>query len=462
MRLSVEEYRHGVLYWSPHSPTAVRVANAPEPEHERVWSAPLMNPHGSVLPFPLLADAAIQLEPLAPASGERPSRVRLERLGEQGVETHVWEDDLSRGPVILPLVPDYGRYHHLIVATPYLTWLEPCAVRVGNAAIRFGLVPEERKVPSEANQRDIAEGRFPERFEWVDAVVHRGQIEILAPGETDEAAMINAVAILGLVTLCLGSEAIGVILGRYSYDVPRAADGEWQHTASPVVEPQVTEAKIRPVEIAQAGEFDLIDRTLPLLFPGHEVADGIARARRIALRSYERGMRAPSFLDKFLAFFMGVEVVVRSCETGDPPRGALAPLLKEDRFLAALEELQPKYEGVDLVALISRLFGQVPITEHFRHFTVRRGLSDIQSQFLRIKNLRDGLVHGRGVFIGPEQSGEAQQLLLRLLRSELMLPGAMRWEAVPHISGMLLVGPLEAPGTPSITAYQVKSFGIGQ
>lgn len=462
MRLSVEEYRHGVLYWSPDSPSAVRVANAPEPGHDRVWSAPLTSPHGSVLPFPLLADAAIELEPLAPASDERPSRVRLERLGEQGVETYVWEDDFSRGAVILPLVPDYGRYHHLLVATPYLTWLEPCAVRVGNAAIRFDLVPEERKVPSEANQRDIAEGRFPERFEWVDAVVPRGQIEILAPGETDEGAMLNAAAIHGLVTLCLGSEATGVILGRYSYDVPGPGDGEWRHTTSSVVEPQVTDPRVQSVEIAQTAEFDLIDRTLPLLFPAQNIANGIARARRIALRSYERGMRAPSFLDKFLDFFMGVEVVVRSCETGDPPRPGLAPLLKEDQFLAALEELQPKYEDVDLVAMISRVFAQVPITEHFRHFTVRRGLSDSQGQFIRTKNLRYGLVHGRGVFIGPEQAGEAQQLLLRLLRCELTPPDAMRWEALPQIGGMMLAGPLEAPGTPSITAYQVKNFRIGQ
>lgn len=459
MRLTLEEYRCGILSWDLNSPAVLRVCNAPEPRRERWWSEPLNDPKGSVLPFPLQPNGEIEVAAEDPTAGDRPLRVRLERLANDEVETVVWEDSLEQPPVVLPLVPDYGHYHRLLVATPHLTWAAPCVVRGANAAIRFLLVAEERDVSVPVYAAGAVEGGLPERFRSERVCVARGQIDVIAPGDSEERAAIDASAVLGLVALCLGDLAAGVILGRYSYDVPRRSEGEWRHRAHVVIEPQAFSSMLRPIELVDLADLDLVDHVLPSLFPNGGITTNLARARCVALRSYERGVRAPSFLDKFLAFFMGIETIVRSCNPGSGPPSPLARLSVEPRFTALLEELQPEYEGIGLIRVFGEMLSRRPIAEYFSSYATARDLADASAQFGTVRRLRDDLVHGRPVSIGPEQAAEAKRLLVRLLKAELGLPQTLRWEAIPVPDAMWLGGPLEQPTTLDIAAFKVAWLG---
>lgn len=422
MKLSSEEYRRGILSWNMDAKAEFRTSTATVAGEPSQWSAPLIDPNGSKVQSLPGRYTALSCHVEDLSALQRPFRVRWEHLDDQGITTKVWDDDLRQEPTRLRHVPNYGRFHRLVIATPYLAWAEDATIRVGDVVIRMvdGTVIGEQIAP--LDQLKIEADKYSITGDFSGTAEAEGRfIEIVAPGASFQEAEVLAYTVLGFLALCLGNHAVGEVIFSEPYE---ASQGKQQGALRIPVTARI------PRE-AEDAELDLIDGILPSLLGG----DRSRRACALALRWYERGIRTTTPLDKLVSYFIGIEAIINAHAAS---HDSLLPeaRAREERFGPVLERLAGDFDRNTLQQVRQRLV-QTTLKERFGFYAIQHGWDNtLVDRFQELARLRNGAFHGDSVDIDEERAGGAKDLLRRLLKTELGLPAEMPWERIPQIGGL--------------------------
>ncbi|MDP2936432.1 MAG: HEPN domain-containing protein [Dehalococcoidia bacterium] len=425
----MEQYRRGILSWDIDANATFKTATSPSRDTQPQWSESLTDPKGSIVLSPPDEYGALLLDSIDdPSALERAFQVRWERVINDLVVTRIWDNGLLAPPAILLApptvllhVPYYGLFHRLVVAMPYLGWPEDVVFAFGNTRIRLveGLIRGEKAAPMD--QVDVTENEVSLTGQFSGSYEAEGRfIDIVASGESAEAAEFAAYSYLGLLAAIMGDQALGPIISSEPYE---ASSGQ-QRGFLPI---GITASFPRQ---ADGKELDIIEQTLPLL-GGNKRMD---RAVHLALRWYEKGGRSELAGDKFLAYFIGIEAILNAhlSEYGPAPD----VVRRSARFDSLLKHLDKKPTKDDASMLRQKLT-EATLTERAKFYIARRGWENAAaSKFKRLARVRSDLVHGSRSDIGFQETYEAKALLLRLLKSELGLPPALEWEKIPQISSV--------------------------
>jgi hypothetical protein len=136
-----------------------RTSTATAPNQSPEWSEPLTDPEGSKVHSPPGRYVKLSCGVDDLSATQRPFLVRWEREFNDAAATAVWDSSLNQPGRKLMHVPNYGKFHRLVVGTPYLAWAEDAVIRVGDVAIRFtqGTVQGEKVEP--LDQVEVEEGK---------------------------------------------------------------------------------------------------------------------------------------------------------------------------------------------------------------------------------------------------------------------------------------------------------------
>jgi len=423
MKLTVEEYRRGLLSWNPDSRAAWYTSTTADPDDPRQWSGPLTDPLGSKVESPDNSFRQLRFELTDPSSPEKPHPVRWERLNDNGiVQTELWVGPTShRSNVFLGHVPNYGTFHRLVVAaTPYLAWDEDAIVRVGDVVVRLvrGKIAAEHAPPVE--QMEIEEGSVSFISGWIGTVELDGRfIEIVAPGASPSAAQFRAFAVLGLLALCMGDHAVGEVVSSEGYE---AKPGELQ---AGLLRMPVSAKLPRTVEEA---DLDIVDQGLGGLLGD----DRMSRACTIALHWYERGIRASTPLDQLISYFVGIEALINAFAKEHGPIPEVES--RKKRYAPALKKLLKGKVDEATYGRLHQALGQASAHDRFAFYVARRGLpGGSVAQFDALVRLRNEAFHGDAVDVDDQHPVDAKKLVVQMLKRELGIGAEVPWETLPQI-----------------------------
>jgi hypothetical protein len=437
LKIKDDEYRRGIISWDIAGPVTVCVR---DPSHEDTsdgWSAPLIDPNGSLSPIPLVPGVEIAVVAGDPSTLEQPFRVRWQALLGEEVVTAVW-DALDSSPILVMEMPGLGTFHRIKIATPYLAWEEEARIWQHGTSLTFEHVEEEGQVMMPVEP--TPPGELPKQLTAVPAMIRQGTIEIVASGPTPPAAATQASALLGFLALIMGNEAIGPVLHRQAYEVTPDETCFVLHAAEPITQEQM----IRPVLGVAVDVIDLIDKYLPFVL-------GVGRpplradALRVALSAYERASRSYSVLERFLAYFIGVEGIATAYADESRLRGVFAALQDDPRLSEFLASLTGEYKVKDLERLRKSL-GRPSNPERFGHYAKAHGIGkNARRSFHCLNGLRNMIAHGSSIQVGLEDVTAAKELLVEVLKSEIGLPSPLPWESLLQIEGLSISGTPTAP-----------------
>jgi len=394
------------------------------------WSDALTNPEGTLLNIDLQQRITFELAGFATLS-RNTFGIAIETVPDAALITRVFQGVPPSGPVVLRHVTGYGTFHRLVVEAGALRWEHDVVIRQAKAMVRFitGTVEMETvtdlHVVAEVDGKPTLEGgqgteRATGRF-----------VEIIAPGGSEHEAQLRAQAILGIVALALGENALGRVRSSERWEAtPTGQQGIALVSGAAFSQP------LTP------ADFGTVDTLLgSLVGAGSE-----GRARAIALRWYERGLRSDEPLDMLLSFHIGVEALVSAFYKVSAPIPAEAAREAEnDSILQALKTLGKKVMG----RVAQRISG-ASIREQFAYYASKQGLgSEAMSRFEKTKSVRDGAVHGEGSDVAVEVAREGEKLLREMLKAELAFGGQLPQERMPSVFQMRLAFQLVSAGSPA-------------
>jgi hypothetical protein len=355
------------------------------------------------------------LQPVVHTAG---LQVRWERLDDNHIETGVWDRDLGMQPAALRHVPNYGHFHRLVIAPSALSWEVDVVYREGDVVVRF--VTGHLQVERGAADPEVttSQGEISLNMRQEQADVDGRFIDIVAPGDSAATAQLQAYAILGLVALCMGDNAVGSVISSEPYHVVSAIEQQGV-TAVHV------EAKIP--RLAKGPEVDRIDQLLPrLLTPSNTT-----RALILALRWFERGLRLAEPEDQLLAYFIAIEALVSTfgSEHGPTPEERARRQLWTPFF----EQLKGKTSKENRTSALERVVSAT-LAESFRLYISHYKLStELQKRFRNLREVRNGLIHGRLKEVTVDHAREAEEILILLLKTETGVTEKLPWESHPRI-----------------------------
>ncbi len=408
MRLTIDEFKRGLVTWSPRPGLHVRVGTKTNSADELVWSAPMDNADGSVVEIetkPLMAVALTGFQQAAKAG----FWVKVERDVDGVVRTAIWNEDLQ-GPVSLKHLPGTGTYHRLVIDAGTFDWNDDSVFRVGGLLVRFinGKIEGEARGTLKPFSKE--DGTFGFQGMQETQTLSGRFVEIVAPGDSADVAEALAYGVLGLLALTLGQNLLGTIL----FSEPWLAVTGKQEGAA------IVPGREFPRKAA-AAEFASLDGLL-----GRVIHNGrIERARLVALRWYERGFRTEDPTDMLLSCYVGIEALVAALAKDEGPiPPELARQHENDAVVASLKGFAKAVR--DRVSF--RLRG-ASMREQFVYYGDRRLLpDDLVDEFVELKGLRDSIVHGDHVVIDINRARRAERLLRAMLKAEFGIAGQLPWE----------------------------------
>jgi len=414
MRLSPDEYQRGLLRWNDDQ-VSYWTSTSEEEGKPPDWRGPLTDPNASRVHSPPHRYAQLRADAADPAALQRALPTRWERLVGNTIGTSVWTP--TGGQQKLTHVVGYGFFHRLVIETPFLFWSADTIVRQGDVVFRVlsGDVTGEEIQP--LDQVVAEEGAISLRGRSSGSSTVQGRfIEIVAPGSSAEDAEQRAFALLGLAALAMGDHAIGNAVFSEPYKV--TTDGQFGHMRIPVT--------ARLPREAEDSELATIDLLLPLV-----LADSrMGRARSVALRWYERGIRSEGELDKIIAFFIGVEALVNAFAAEYGPLPEVSERSK--RYGEVLRVLAQSGDPATSNQLAQKLL-QPTLAERFRFCAAQHSWNeDIFDTFRRLARIRNDALHGDVAEPTWEDEQAARNLLRDLLKAELGLVGEL--PTVPAIT----------------------------
>jgi hypothetical protein len=420
MRLTTDEYDRGLVKWSSDGRVEVRTTATDDPSGPDVWSAPLTDPNGSHALSP--PGRYLRLGCQVAGDGPPPFPIRWDRQYHGKIQTLI-VDSVPHPNTNIALVhfPTYGIYHRLVVEVPpTLTWDADTALRVGDAIVRLvtGVIFGQR-VPG-FDHVDIEDNGISVTSGWAGTIQEEGRfIEIVAPGNDEASAELNATAILGLLALMVGSGAIGPIRFSEPY---AAASGE----------PQKGQYRFpisyRLPTTAAPEALDAIDEILGGLLSD----DRLMQAARLALHWFERGTRFDLPVDQLTAFFIGIETILNTFASVHGPIPGV-----EDRKRALGRSFTRALRGILDAALIDRLRNcgmRASTRERFAFYVERRGLDPAWlNTFEVLAEARNNVFHGQPMQASPEHALDARKLLIEMLKREFDIRLTLPWESGPDV-----------------------------
>lgn len=423
MILTIDEYRQGVLYWNPEGNAVATTATSETQEGPVIWSAPLVDPRGSKVPSPPYNYFRPAFAPIDGSAPFNPYPVRWEHQYRNVTVTKVWEKSLSEPPSIILHVPNYGKFHRLVVGTASLKFPAESIIRAGDVVIRGVEGPIQGETAPAFDQVEIADGVVEVTgAPQTTAEVNLRFVEVVAPGESLESAQERAYSLLGLVALVTGDQAVGDIVFSETYEVSPGR--------------QVCTLQL-PFEAQIPRESELLEsEILENAIPRSELDWAKGKPAALALRWYERGIQATASLDKFLSHFIGIETIASSYSSRNGPIPCITD--REDRLLPILGRLQPEATAADVESIKNHV-GRPSLAERFAFYVERRELdSCLIPEFKQLIQLRNDAVHGNSYKVGESEASRAKRLLITILRTELGMQGEMAWERMPSILSVKL------------------------
>lgn len=411
VKLTAAEYERGIVSWTPDALIEVRVQLPAAEDGSPSWSVALPDPAGSLVPAEFDPGRRIEISGAGnsdalPVVIDKPFEVRWEYQEGGRVKAKILRgpDPKARGGVSssrLNDIPRFGRFFRLAVYTPHLSWTEDTVFWTDNLLVRFTdtiVGHQMRRFHQQAQDGqdflafEHRSGGFTGRF-----------IEIVAPSSEGDPSDL-ALSVLGRIAAMLGFNAIGEI--ALAEEVEHLPSQDGTATIIPFV-PSV------PSTI-DAGAFADLDAGMARI---HAPTSDTEKSLVVALRWYEKGMRASSPADKLLSFFVGIEAVITAHANEYGP----LPVQRErkERRKKLLPILKPHVDG-ETYQWFSNAAVSVSLKDRLRVYVAHRGLGNGRVElFDRLGEARNKLVHGSSSSATSALAAEARLLLEEVIVAEL-------------------------------------------
>lgn len=419
MKLTAAEYERGFVRWDSRDPIELQPGVTDDPGTGHEWGALIKDPAGSKVTAPVRRYVGIRIRPLLGRIRLDGLRIRWERVQDNVIKTGVWLGDPRKKPIRLRHLPDLGTFHRLVVAPRFLGWTEDVVLRHGALIVRFVRGRLEIERTRDFDTVKVEPGQFI--FEGGAAGTEQADghlIDIVAPGANEREAELHARAVLGALALGVGDHVIGDVVSSEAYTATdRGQDG--------FVDIGV---RVKVPRTLAPAELDRVDAFLGTLLQ----TDRLGRARTLSFRWFERGLRAEAPLDRVLSFFIAIETLV----SANAKEHAPLPVeqRREPENLKMLEACKALGDAV-LERLRNRLYGAT-IAERFAYFAESHGMADAIQTFRALVKVRNDAVHGDLVDVTREDANKVRDLLVRMLKADVGVAGALDWESHPAIYGM--------------------------
>jgi len=399
MKLTAAEFLRGLVSWQLDSPAIVRTSSGGGP-----LSPALPDPSGSISESLPLPDRQLHFAPADITALQRPYRVSWEVIENHQLVTRMW--DLDHGHSTLIGVPDFGKYHRLVVAPRFLSWDDDIAFRVGRVVVRLASTVQGEEASPLSESHEGNRSSFTVDIRTVD---HHGKyIEIIAP-EGLQSARDEAYTVFGLVVLILDDRAVGPIV--FSDAIEQTGDGTMYG-----IEVARNLQMQRPV-IPRDEEH--INHGLSVV--ANRRAD--SKALGVGLRWYERGVRSESTVDKLLAFYVGLEVLLEATATAGEVPFPLAGIVQDQRLIELLMPLVVPHGQALVDRLVSRIQRAGPsVLDKAEFYARERNLGqEFVDRFRTAKSARDPVMHGSSAEVTQDAADAAREALSSALKAELGL-----------------------------------------
>jgi hypothetical protein len=151
-----------------------------------------------------------------------------------------------------------------------------------------------------------------------------------------------------------------------------------------------------------------------------------ARAIRIALAWYQRGLSSTTPLERFFSFLVGLEALVNAnaSEHGPAPESSERAIT----FEKVRNELA-KVLSHNVMSRLAERFIEPSFGDRARFYTKTHGWgSEFYDEIRHLYNLRNQAVHGDPVIIGIDEVRRAQAICVKSLKSELGIADDLPWD----------------------------------
>ena len=421
MKLTPDEYRRGLVKWNPSASIEVRTSASDDPDAATVWSDPVSDPTGSKVPSP--PGGHINLSFRMTGAGEPPFPVRWDRLASAGaVQVIIMDPDPHEGRYIqLAHISNYGIFHRLVVeATRTLTWESDAVLRVNDVIVRLvtGKITGERVSPLDEAQAEAGVVTLTSGKSGTVELDGRF-IEIVAPGDSEASAELNASSILGLLALVFGASAAGDVVFSESY-VARPGEPQRGQYRFPIT-------KQLPSEVENTG-LDAVDQILSDLLD----AESMKRALRLALHWFERGLRSRTPLDELICYFVGIETILNTYASVHGPIPEVEQRKKD--YGSKLKALLTGEVDPEVIGRLQNSLGFASVRERFSFYVGARELEHRSvSKFDSLVEARNRAFHGQPADAAPQVAADAAGLLIAILKLELGLEIELPWDVGPNL-----------------------------
>lgn len=413
MKTSGEQYARGFVSWEPPTDAYEFTIESQTEGGLIVPSAPLTDSSGSAVSVMVdgLARFAIRLKS---AVGPPLTKFRWERAQR----TSVW-DGLPTGEALhITHLPDYGIYHRLVLSAGNCDWGEDSVVTIGSVRIRLvtGRVDGERAAP--IDQVTIEDGKISLTGEPSGAASVEGRfVDVVASGDTPDAAEQNAWSSLGLAALILGPASVDQVVFSEQYE---AKVGDF---GGALDIPIITKIPYK----TDLDAADLIDQALGAL----QQDTRTSRSLRLALRWLVKGLRTEIDEDAFFAFFIGIETLVNAFVA---EAGRIPVEVERRRKLEAHQKQLERLLGDEFATALPRLVAPT-LNEKFAFYGRTRQLPDENvDDFRGLNRARNDAFHGDFASIDTETVSKSEKLLVTMLKNALNVERSLAWEQAPRLS----------------------------
>lgn len=434
MLLSPEEYRRGLVKWQGGSPLQVTL----KATDETVKSSAMTDPTGNVPDLMLPPGSSIEAELLPSEELVPPETVSWDRVVDDEVEARGWQLETGVFQLLGMIAP--APSDRIVVATPYLRWEDGAVVRVGDVVVRFTrrMVLEMGGSIEASHERDD-KSVFIQTFGTHQ--LDGSFIDIIAPAGIGEHSDI-AYSILGLLALVMGSSAVGDI-AFVDHTYPHRMGDQLFAMHGPNLLQQVIPSSVtgtlripRPLRLDDLQEFD---RLLAILLEDKAIQEDVM----LALRWYERAVRAGSDIDRYMAAVVGIESLVthRSKRLGFV--SPIAELLSDKRVVELLAPLREDYPEDQVDRILGRLLDKNPsLKDRFSGVANTLGLEEeVRLDFKKTVDARGPVVHGSTGVVTEGLPRKAIELLEALLQV-VFTSGAQADQQSNHVISSAVRPPL--------------------
>ncbi len=336
-------------------------------------------------------------------------RIRWERNGK----TFIWPG--VRGfigpPGALVLGRDYGSSYRVVFKPQKALWDKPIVLIEKTVRVRFSKEKlEGYKVSGFQDEITNQDGTTSIVGDIKETTAEGDLIEILATYATEDEKKGKEITksqveyITGLLSLCFGEQVLGKkIFEDYYFSSTTKEEGE--------IKIPVKQLKFQSITSASATIADISLEKLRI--------SPLSNSFSLALRWYAKGLLYDSLVDKFIAYFIGLESLVNGYFANIKP----APVRKEYELLQEyFNKVKPKIDkGLKDIALAR--IKDFPLNNKFNYYWKYHFQEEtrIGSRFPKFNGLRNEILHGKVQSVSSDDVDNTKIILEKLLGRELEL-----------------------------------------